>query len=286
MRRARAAAAFLGPAGLAGLGLLAAVALAVAAGPAISPYGAAEQELGARLQGPSWTHPFGTAELGEDVLTQTLVSGRVSLVVGLATALAATLVGAGLGLAAGWRGGWVDALLSRVTDLFLIVPAFVVLIVLSLAFERVGPAEVVLILALMSWPPLFRLARASAMRTRELPYVEAARAAGAAAPRVVLRHLLPAAAPEIASFGALAVGVAVLAESALSFLGLGIDPDGDRSWGAMASGAGDTLEEHPWLTLAPGLAIVVTVLAVSLIGEGVRRGLDPRATPPPRREGV
>ena len=106
-----------------------------------------------------------------------------------------------------------------------------VLIVLSLSFERVGPAEVIFILALLSWPPLFRLTRASALRTRELPYVQAARAAGAGGGRIVRRHLLPAATPEIASFAALAVGVAILAESALSFLSLGLDPDRHPSWG-------------------------------------------------------
>lgn len=283
MRRLPAALARLGPAGVAGLALLALVAAASLIGPLVSPYGVDEQDLAARNQGPSWAHPFGTAALGEDVLTRVLAAGRVSLVVGLAAALVATAVGAGLGLAAGWRGGAVDAVLSRLTDLFLIVPGFVVLIVLSLAFERVGTAEVVLILALMSWPPLFRLTRASALRTRELPYVDAARAAGAGGGRIAWRHLLPAAMPEVASFAALAVGAAILAESALSFLSLGLDPGGSPSWGAMTAGAQDTLEDRPWLSVFPGLAIVLTVLAVGLLGEAVRRALDPAAAGRPRR---
>jgi peptide/nickel transport system permease protein len=218
-------------------------------------------------------------------MTRVLDAGRVSLLVGLGTALAATLAGAGLGLLAGARGGWVDSLLARVADLFLIVPAFVVLIVLSLTFERVGPAEVILILALLSWPPLFRLARASALRTRELPYVQAARAAGAGSWRVVGRHLLPAAAPEIASFAALAVGLAVLAESALSFLSLGIDPDRDPSWGSLMIGAQDTIEDRPWLTLFPAGMVLLTVLAVSLVGDALRDALDPAGerVPAPRR---
>ena len=276
MSRLRAACVRLGPAGTTGMALLALIALAAALGPAISPYGVDEQDIGVRNQGPGWAHPFGTAALGEDVLTRVLAAGRVSLVIGLATALVATAVGAGLGLSAGWRGGLLDSALSRLTDLFLIVPGFVVLIVLSLTFERVGTAEVVVILALLSWPPLFRLTRAAALRTRELPYVDAARAAGAGGGRIVWRHLLPAAMPEVASFAALAVGAAILAESALSFLSLGIDPDGSPSWGAMTAGAQDTLEDRPWLTVFPGLAIVVTVLAVSLLGEAVRRALDPR----------
>lgn len=281
--RARAVAARLGPSGVAGAALLAAVMLACLLGPLLSPYGVDEQDLAARNQGPSWAHPFGTADLGEDVLTRVLAAGRVSLVIGLATAAAATVVGAGLGLAAGWFRGWVDGVLSRVTDLFLIVPAFVVLIVLSLTFERLGVAQVVLILALLSWPPLFRLSRASALRTAALPYVDAARAAGAGGARVVGRHLLPAATPEIVPFAALAVGTAILAESALSFLSLGLDPDDVLSWGGLMIGAPDTIEDRPWLTVFPALMVVLTVLAVSLLGDAVRRALSPRGGPAPSR---
>ena len=196
MRRARQALGRLGTPGATALCVLVLIALAAIAGPLLSPYGVDQQDLLARNQRPSWAHPFGTGELGEDVLTRVLAAGRVSLLVGLVTAAVATVVGAGLGLAAGWRGGWVDSALSRLTDLFLIVPAFVVLIVLSLTFERVGAPQVILILALMSWQPLFRLTRASALRTRELPYVQASRAAGARGPRIVRTHLLSAATPD------------------------------------------------------------------------------------------
>ncbi|MGD9571166.1 MAG: ABC transporter permease [Thermoleophilia bacterium] len=277
MSRARAALARLGPAGVAGVAVLLVIALACLVGPLLSPYGVHEQDLAARNEGPSWAHPFGTADLGEDVMTRVLVAGRVSLVIGLATAAAATVVGAGLGLLAGWRRGWVDGVLSRLTEFFLIVPAFVVLIVLSLTFESVGVAEVVLILSLLSWPPLFRLTRASALRTSSLPYVDAARAAGAGGGRIVGRHLLPAATPEIAAFAALAVGTAILAESSLSFLSLGLDPEQTLSWGGLMIGAQDTIEDRPWLTLFPAAMVVLTVLAVSLVGDGVRRALDPRA---------
>ena len=283
MRRLRAGLARLGVAGRVGLGVLLAIATACLIGPALSPYGVDQQDLLVRDQAPSWAHPFGTAELGEDVLTRVLAAGRVSLLVGLATALVATIAGAGLGLAAGWRGGWVDSALSRLTDLFLIVPAFVVLIVLSLTFERVGAPQVILILALLSWPPLFRLTRASALRTRELPYVQAARAAGARGPRIVRTHLLTAAVPEIAAFAALAVGIAMLAESALSFLSLGIDPSGHPSWGTLMIGAQDTVEDRPWLTLFPGLMILLTVLAVSLVGDAVRAALAPAVETTQRR---
>jgi peptide/nickel transport system permease protein len=266
-----------GVAGWVGVAVLALVALACLIGPELSPYAVDEQDLTARNQGPSWEHPFGTARLGEDVMTQVLVAGRISLAIGFGTALVATVLGAAMGLAAGGRGGWVDGALSRVAELFLIVPAFVVLIVLSITFERVGLVEVILILALLSWPPLFRLTRASALSTREAAHVEAARAAGAGGGRIVWRHLLPAATPEVASFAALAVGVAILAESALSFLSLGIDPDGDPSWGTLLIGAPDTIEDRPWLTVFPGGAVVLTVLAAALVGDAVRAALDPRS---------
>jgi peptide/nickel transport system permease protein len=267
----------LGIAGWTALVVLALIALASLLGPVLSPYSTTGQDLAARDQGPSGLHPFGTASLGEDVLTRTLDAGRLSLAIGIGTALVATLVGTGLGLAAGWRGGWLDSALSRLTDAVLILPAFVVLIVLSVAVGRVGPWEVILILALLSWPPLFRLTRASAIRTRALPYVEAARGMGAGGVRIVTRHLLPAAAPEITSYAALAVGLAILAESALSFLALGLDPDRDLSWGGLMIGAPDTIEDRPWLTLFPGLFILVTVLAVNVLGDALRESLDPRS---------
>ncbi len=278
MRRAWDGLRRLGTPGVAGVLLLAAIALACLVGPLLSPYGVNEQDLAARNEGPSWAHPFGTAALGEDMLTRVLAAGRISLMIGLATALVATVAGAGMGLAAGGRGGWLDSALARLTDLVLIVPGFVILIVLSISLQSVGPGEIILILALLSWPPLFRLTRASALRTRELPYVQAARAAGAGGWRIARRHLLPAATPEIASFAALAVAVAILTESALSFLSLGLDPDTDPSWGTLMIGAQDTIEDRPWLTIFPGLMVLLTVLAVSLIGDAVRAALEPRST--------
>ena len=276
MRGTRELARRLGPAGWIAVAVLVVIALACLIGPELSPYGPDEPDLAARNQGPSWSHPFGTARLGEDVLTRVLVAGRASLAIGFGTALVATLAGAALGLLAGWRRGWVDGALSRFAELFLIVPAFVVLIVLSLTFEHVGVTEVILILALLTWPPLFRLSRASALTTRETAHVEAARAAGAGGGRILWRHLLPAAVPEVASFAALAVGVAILAESALSFLTLGLDQDGNPSWGTLLIGAPDTIEDQWWLTVFPGLAIVLTVLAAAVLGDAVRAALDPR----------
>lgn len=264
----------------AGAAVLALLAVAAVVGPWVSPYGIYEEHLAVRNQGPSWAHPFGTGPLGEDLLTQVLQAGRMSLGVGVATAAVATLVGAGLGLFAGWRGGAADAALSRLTELVLVVPALVVMMVLAVSFERLGPVEIVAILALMSWPPLFRLARASARATRGLAYVEAARLAGAGTAHIVRRHLLPAAAPEVITAGALVVGGAILAESALSYLSLGLDGDSGPSWGLLLVGAESLIEDRPWRVVFPAAFIVAAVVAVGLLAEALHDALrtpDPAA---------
>lgn len=257
------------PRALVGAGILTLLAVGAVVGPWLSPYGVHEEHLGVRNQGPSWAHPFGTGALGEDLLTQVLQAGRVSLGVGVATALIATLVGAGLGLFAGWRGGAADAALSRGTDLVLVVPALVVMMVLAVSFDRLGPVQIVMILALMSWPPLFRLARASARVTRGLPYVEVSRMAGGGTPHIVRRHLLPAAAPEVITAGALVVGGAILAESALSYLSLGLDADSGPSWGLLLVGAESLIEDRPWRVIFPAAFIVAAVVAVGLLAEAL-----------------
>lgn len=261
------------PRALVGAGVLVLLAAAAVVGPWLSPYGVYEEHLGVRNQGPSWAHPFGTGALGEDMLTQVLQAGRVSLGVGLATALVATLVGAGLGLFAGWRGGAADAALSRGTDLVLVVPALVVMMVLAVSFDRLGPVEIVVILALMSWPPVFRLARASARGTRVRPYVEVARMAGADTAHIVRRHLLPAAAPEVITAGALVVGGAILAESALSYLSLGLAADSGPSWGLLLVGAESLIEDRPWRVIFPAAFIVAAVVAVGLLAESLHDAL-------------
>jgi peptide/nickel transport system permease protein len=268
------------PLGIAGATVLVLFALAAWLGPELSPYTFNSPDLRHITEAPSAAHPFGTSELGEDVLTRVLRAGRVSLAVGLFTALIACAVGSALGLLAGWYGSVLDSGLARVVDVFLTVPAFLVLIVLSLAFGRVGLAQIILILALLSWAALFRLVRASVLRTKELEYVLAAKAMGASSRRIMVRHLLPAAVPDILVFGTLAVGVAILAETALSFLGLGINPQISPSWGNLMSDSRETISQYWWLTVFPGMFVLLTVLAVNFLGDALRDALDPHG---PRR---
>ena len=240
-----------------GVVLLAVIVLACLVGPLLSPYGVNEQDLAARNQGPSWAHPFGTGALGEDMLTRVLVAGRISLLIGLATALVATVAGAGMGLAAGGRGGWVDSALARLTDLVLIVPGFVILIVLSISFESVGPARdhpdpgaAVLAAALPADPRVGPAHARAALRAggprRRAP--GAGGSCGATCCPPPLRRSPPSRRSRS--------GVAILTESALSFLSLGLDPDGRPSWGTLMIGAQDTIEDRPWLTIFPGLMVL------------------------------
>lgn len=262
-----------------GAAVLAAIALACLAGPALSPHGFAETDAGPPDAGPSLAHPFGTAELGEDLLTRCLVAGRASLAIGLGTAALATVAGAVLGLLAGGGPGWLDSALARLTDLVLAVPAFLLLVVLSVSVSGLGVPELVLLLAALSWPPLFRLVRARVLATRDRPYVEAARLAGAGRLAIARRHLLPAAAPEIAAFAGLAMALAILAETSLSFLALGLDPELAPSWGTLMTGGRDTIASRPGLTLFPGALVVLSVLAAGLLGDAVRDALAPAGRP-------
>jgi peptide/nickel transport system permease protein len=265
------------PLGLVGLGVLVVIALAAWIGPVLSPYGFDEIPAEIVVTGPSAAHPFGTNDLGQDELTRVLVGGRASLTVGLVVALVATALGAAVGVVAGYAGGVTDSALSRLVDVFLAAPALVVLLALSLAVDDVGVIQIALIIALLSWMGMARIVRASTRSLREREYVLAARAAGAGRLRVMTRHILPACAGEIIVFATLLVGVAILAEATLSFLGFGLDPTTDPSWGSLLQSERQNVltGEFWWLTVFPGLFIVLTVLAVNLVGDALRDALDP-----------
>jgi peptide/nickel transport system permease protein len=271
--------------------LLAALALAALAAPlaqALLGHDPEAVDLLARLEPPSRSHPLGTDELGRDVLLRLLHGGRVSLAVGVAGALLAALIGAAVGLAAGYAGGGLDALLMRVTDAVIALPLLPLLIVLAavdpaklglppaLAEGAVGGAgRIVLIAALFGWTTTARLVRASVLRLRRQDFVRAAQALGAGPWRVATRHLLPNAATPLVVATTLAVGQVILAESVLSFLGLGIRPP-VPSWGNMLTGAQELLFEAPLLAVWPGLLIFLTVVACNLLGDGLRDALEPR----------
>lgn len=267
-----------------GLGLLGTLALAAISAPLVAAWLGHDPfapDLLARFEPPSATHPLGTDDLGRDILTRLLHGARISLAVGLAAALAAACIGTLAGLLAAWRGGVADALVMRLADFMLALPALPLLVLLAAADpSRLGlPARgeaagdvlrIVVILAAFGWVGVARLARAAALATLSRDHVRAARALGASEPRILLRHVLPALLPPVAVATALAVAGAILAESTLSFLGLGISPP-SPSWGNMLANAQELVFSAPWAAVWPGLAIMVTVAACTLVADGIRR---------------
>ncbi|MGK7861714.1 ABC transporter permease [Falsiroseomonas sp. E2-1-a4] len=266
--------------GLLLLGLLATSGLAapwIAAWLGLDPFA---PDLFNRFAPSSTTNPLGTDDLGRDVLLRLLEGARVSLAVGVATAVAATVIGTGIGLLAAWRGGVVDALLMRLADGMLALPALPVLVVLAAADTgRIGLPRgeaasdiirIVVILSVFGWVGVARLARAAALSVLARDYVRAARGLGASEGRVLLRHVLPNIAGPIAIAAALTVAGAILAESTLSFLGLGIAPPA-ASWGNMLANAQDLVFSAPWVAVWPGLAILVAVAGCTLVADGLRR---------------
>jgi peptide/nickel transport system permease protein len=267
-----------------GLALLGALTLAAIGAPYVAAalgHDPFTPDLMARFEPPSATHPLGTDDLGRDILLRLLFGARVSLAVGLAAALAATVIGTAAGLLAAWRGGATDALVMRLADFMLALPALPLLVLLAAADpSRIGlPARgepagdvlrIVVILALFGWVGVARLARAAALATFARDHVRAARALGATEARILRRHVLPALAPPIAVATALAVAGAILAESTLSFLGLGISPPAP-SWGNMLANAQELVFSAPWAAVWPGLTIMATVAGCTLVADGVRR---------------
>ncbi|HVR42542.1 MAG TPA: ABC transporter permease [Thermoanaerobaculia bacterium] len=237
------------------------------------PYSPRNISLAERLEPPSRRHRLGTDELGRDVLARVIHGARISLVVGFCSALFALLIGCALGGCAGYFGGWIDGAVMRLVDAIIAFP-FMILLLTIVAILEPGMATIVLALALTSWTAEARLVRGEVLRVRETEYATAAKAVGAGKGRIVVRHLIPnALAPAIVTttFG---VSGAILAESAISFLGFGISSP-RASWGTILSSADDYLLQAWWLTAFPGIAIFLTVIACNLLGEGLRDALDP-----------
>jgi peptide/nickel transport system permease protein len=223
---------------------------------------------------PSAAHPFGTDLLGRDEFVRALYGARVSLWVGVAAMFVSLAVGTGYGAVSGAAGGVVDGLMMRFVDAMLSFPTFFLLLIVSALTNRFSLTIIILIIGLTGWPGLARLVRAEVLSLRERDFVEAARALGASPGRIVLRHLIPNALAPVVVAAAFAVGDNILAESSLSFFGLGVQPP-QPSWGNMLQDAlTPQAQSAPWLVLTPGLLIVVTILAFSLIAEGVRVAFD------------
>jgi peptide/nickel transport system permease protein len=241
-----------------------------------------------RLAAPSLAHPLGTDELGRDLLLRLLDGGRVSLAVGIAGALAAAVIGTAIGLVAGYRGGLVDGLLMRATDAVIALPLLPLLIVLAaIDLRKLGvPPElarseaaslyrIVALVALVGWTTVARIVRGATLSLKAQDYVRAAVGLGATPQRIMLVHILPNLASPVIVATALSIGNVILLESVLSFLGLGIAPP-LASWGAMLSGAQETITLAPLLAVYPGLLIFLVVVACNLVGDGLRDALDPR----------
>ena len=250
----------------------------------VAPYDLNPKLVGKTLaeanHGPSTKHWFGTDELGRDQLTRILFAGRLSLTIGLVVAIASTLLGTAIGAVAGYFGGWVDQLLMRFTDLFLIVPALAILMIAQQKFGRgSGKAHIlILVLAFLFWQTIARVVRGTFLSLKEKEFVEAARASGASSTRIILRHMLPNTIGPIVVNTTLVVGFAIVIESTLSFLGFGIHPP-DVSLGTMlAQSEGTVGTPQAYLIYFPGLALLLTVLAVNYLGDGLRDAFDPQSS--------
>ena len=265
---------------VAALGVLAALALAALFAPLLAPYDVdptlSAEVLAEARQPPSLRHPFGTDELGRDQFTRVLYGGRTSLVVGLGVALASSLIGTAVGAVAGYFGGSVDHLVMRLVDLLLVIPGTALVMIAQRGLGSSLPV-IVMVFASLFWRTVARMVRGVFLSLREQDFVEAARASGASGLRIMVAEMLPIAIGPICVHVTLAVGAAILAESALSFLGFGIQPP-SVSWGSMlAQSRGAVGTDLAYLVYAPGLAILVTVLAVNFVGNGLRDALDPQS---------
>jgi peptide/nickel transport system permease protein len=267
------------------LWILALLVLAVLLGPVFYKVGINEVDLKARLAGPSAAHPFGTDDLGRDILARVLYGGRISLAVGFAAMLMAISVGVLIGAVAGIARGWVDSVLMWLTDLFLSLPQLPLLLLLIFLFrdplKKMFGLElgifilIVVVIGGFRWMPVARLVRAQFFSLREKEFVEAARALGASLPRQVMRHILPNSLGPVIVAASIDVAAAIIAESTLSFLGLGFPPD-IPTWGRILYDGRDYMDIAMHWALFPGLAIFITVLTINFIGDGLRDALDPR----------
>jgi peptide/nickel transport system permease protein len=243
--------------------------------PVLAPYAFDAIDIRRTLAPPGARHLLGTDDVGRDVLTRLMFAGRVSLTVGLVTAAIGSTLGAAVGLVAGFYRGLVDTLLTRAIELFLTIPPLAMMFVLA-GYLGPGLRTIIIVLALFGWMFTARLVRGEVLRARTLEFVEAARALGVSDGRILVRHLLPnVMAPVIVSATA-AVGQAILAESTISYFGLGIQPP-VATWGNMLRNAQEYLFSAPWLAMLPGISIFLTVMAFNLLGDGLRDALDPRS---------
>jgi peptide/nickel transport system permease protein len=244
--------------------------------PALAPYDPDAQAdiVATRYQAPSVTHPMGTDRFGRDIFSRVLYGARISLSIGLLAVLIAITLGTAIGAIAGFFGGRLDTVLMRGVDLLLSFPRLVLLVVLVALFEP-SIALVTLVLGLTGWMGVSRIVRGQVLTVREMEFVTAAYVLGFGRARILTRHVLPNVLTPVIVAATLGIGNTILAEAALSFLGLGVQPP-TASWGNMVASGRDAMLDAWWITTFPGLAIVFTVMAFNLVGDGLRDALDPR----------
>jgi peptide/nickel transport system permease protein len=258
-----------------GVFVLGALAILSAVAPIVSPYDPDKTHLLLIYEPPSLTHPFGTDDLGRDLATRILYGGRVSLSVGLLAVTVAVSIGTLVGVIAGYYGSWIDSVLMRFVDMMYSFPRLFLLILFGVFFKGMTVGVIVLVLGLLSWMTTSRLVRATFLSLKHREFVEAARCIGAGDRRIIVRHILPNSFAPIIVAATLGVAATIIAESTLSFLGLGIQPP-TPSWGNMLSHATTDMGKAPWIAIFPGLFIFLAVVSINFIGDGLRDALDPR----------
>jgi len=241
----------------------------------LAPYGMNEVDMGARMHAPSWEHPFGTDNLGRDLLSRCIYGAQISVIIGLSVAVISTTISALIGIISGYFGGRIDMLIQRFVDAWMSFPGLVVLIVVASVFGS-GITQIILTLGLLIGIGGSRIVRSAVVSVREDMYIHAAKSIGASSARILWRHVLPNVIPPLIVLFSSSVGAAILAESGLSFLGLGVPPP-HPTWGGMLSGNGRTyMLQGPWLALAPGICLTLVVYAINVFGDALRDMLDPR----------
>ncbi|HNR00180.1 MAG TPA: ABC transporter permease [Trueperaceae bacterium] len=263
----------------AGAVILVCLAVLAALAPQLSPHDPARQDLRARLAPPAWVakgtnaHVLGTDQLGRDILSRVIYGTRISLLVGVSVVLLAGTLGTLLGLLAGFLGGKVDTVLMRIVDVFLAFP-FLLLAIVFMAMLGASLGNIILVLAITGWVEYARVVRAQVLSVRELEYVTAARALGARNLMIMLKHVLPNVFASVIVIASLQLGTVIISEASLTFLGLGIPPS-IPTWGSMLASGREYFVLAWWLPTFPGLAIVLTVLAVNFLGDWLRDVFDP-----------
>jgi len=242
--------------------------------PYIAPYDPNIIDVEKILVPPSWEHLFGTDDLGRDVFTRMLYGAGISLKVGFVAVGIAVIIGIILGAVAGYYGGWIDIIIMRFVDIMLCFPSFF-LILAVIAFMEPSIFNIMAVIGLTSWMGITRLVRAEFLTLKERDFVLAEKAMGASSPRIIFVHILPNAMAPVLVSATLGIASAVLVESALSFLGIGVQPP-TPSWGNILTQGQSVLGIAWWLSFFPGMAILVTVLGYNLLGEGIRDAIDPR----------